>query len=313
MSLPLVVLAAGLSTRYGRLKQLEPLGPAGEAIMDYNVFDALRAGFDEVVYVVRPEIIDEVREHVARVFGDAVRSRFVIQDLDRLPPGFRAPADRRKPWGTAHAVLCAAEEIEGPLVVCNADDLYGPAAFAQLFAYLTRDDVPTEAALIGYPLRDTLAGGGGVARGLCHIGKDGLLEHVIEVHQIRRAAAWIVGVEGEDTPVDLTGDELVSMNLWGLMPSMVEGIRRQFGTFLAHWGAHPGREFFLSSAVNGHIQTYSSRVQVLDSEDSWLGITYAEDRDRFQRMLRERIAAGAYPDRLADGLAKLGASLPGRA
>jgi hypothetical protein len=129
-----------------------------------------------------------------------------------------------------------------------------------------------------------------------------MLEHVIEVHQIRRGAAWIVGIEGEDTPVDLTGDELVSMNLWGLMPSMVEGIRRQFTSFLTHWGAHPGREFFLSSAVNGHIQTYASRVQVLDSEDSWLGITYAEDRDRFQRVLRERIAAGVYPDRLADGL-----------
>ena len=303
MSLPLVVLAAGLSTRYGRLKQLERLGPGGEAIMDYNVFDAMRAGFEEVAYVVRPEILAAVREHVTAIFGDTLRTRFVIQDLGRLPPGHRAPPDRRKPWGTAHAVLCAAEELRGPIVACNADDLYGPAAFAKLFEYLTQASVDTEAALIGYPLRDTLAGGGGVARGLCHMGKDGLLEHVIEVREIRRSDAWIVGIEGDDTPIDLTGDELVSMNLWGLMPSMIEGIRRQFTAFLDLWGAHAGREFFLSSAVNGHIQTYSSRVRVLSARDSWLGITYAEDRERFQSILRERIAAGIYPPDLADGLA----------
>ena len=300
MPLPLVVMAAGLSTRFGNLKQLEPLGPNGEAILDYNVYDAIRAGCNEVVYVVRAEILEQVRTHVTGIFGDAVKARFVIQDLSRLPPGFRAPPDRRKPWGTAHAVLCASEDLEGPMIVCNADDLYGPVAFARLHEYLTQSTVPADAALIAYPLRDTLAGGGGVARGLCHIGRDGLLEHVIEVRDIRRSDAWIVGVEGEDTSIDLTGDELVSMNLWGLTPVMVEGIRGEFRRFLDHWGAHPGREFFLSTAVNSHIQTYSSRVRVLDSEDSWIGITYAEDRERFQSILGVRIEEGIYPQSLAD-------------
>jgi hypothetical protein len=304
LSLPLVVLAAGLSTRFGSLKQLEPLGPNGEAIMDYNVYDAIRAGCTEVVYVVRPEILEDVREHVRGIFGDLVRTQFVIQDLDRLPTGFKAPPDRRKPWGTAHALLCAAEDLEGPVVVCNADDLYGAAAFKQLYGYLAEGTTPAEAALIAYPLRDTLTGGGGVARGLCHIGRDNLLEHVIEVREIRRSEAWIVGIEGDDTPIDLTGDELVSMNLWGLTPSMVHGIRGEFRRFLGLWGAHPGREFFLSTAVNAHIQTYSSRVRVLDSEDSWLGITYAEDRGRFQSMLADRIEAGAYPHNLAQDLAR---------
>jgi len=303
MSLPLVILAAGLSTRYGALKQLERLGPGGEAIMDYNVYDAVRAGFDEIVYVVRPEILDAVREHVERVFGDSLATRFVIQDLAKLPPGHRAPPDRRKPWGTAHAVLCAAEGVAGPMVVCNADDLYGPAAFQELHAHLTGDD-PADAVLIGYPLRDTLAGGGGVARGLCHVGKDGLLEHVIEIREIRRSGAWIIGVEGDDSPVDLTGDELVSMNLWGLRPSMIRGIRRQFNRFLDLWGAHPGKEFFLSTAVNEHIQAYGSRVRVLGARDSWLGITYAQDRDRFQAMLTQRVEAGVYPSDLASGLVK---------
>lgn len=305
MSLPLVVLAAGLSTRYGALKQLERLGPGGEAIMDYNVFDALRAGFDEIVYVVRPEILEAVREHVGRVFGDSLQARFVIQDLAKLPPEHRAPPDRRKPWGTAHAVLCAAEELLGPVVVCNADDLYGPAAFHELYAHLTGDD-PADAALIGYPLRDTLAGGGGVARGLCHIGRDGLLEHVIEIREIRRSGAWIIGIEGDDTPIDLTGDELVSMNLWGLTPSMIRGIRRQFNRFLDLWGAHPAKEFFLSTAVNEHIQTYGSKVRVLGARESWMGITYAQDRERFQSVLAERIEGGVYPSDLAQGLVGTG-------
>ncbi|MDH3207273.1 MAG: NTP transferase domain-containing protein [Gemmatimonadota bacterium] len=306
MSLPLVVLAAGLSTRFGRLKQLERLGPSGEAIMDYNVFDALRAGFDEVTYVVRPQILEDVKAHVADVFGDSVHARFVLQDLASLPPGFRSPPDRRRPWGTAHAVLCAAEGVQGPMAVCNADDLYGPAAFKQLYDYLTGDVPPSDAALIAYPLRDTLAGGGGVARGLCHVGRNGMLEHVIEVREIRRSDAWIVGIEGEDAPIDLTGDELVSMNLWGLKPSMIEGIRNQFRRFLDLWGAHADREFFLSTAVNEHIQTYESRVHVLDSEDSWLGITYAEDRERFQSMLEHRIKAGAYPKNLTHGFVEKG-------
>lgn len=306
MSLPLVVLAAGLSTRYGALKQLDRLGPAGEAIMDYNVFDALRAGFHEVVYVVRPEILEPVREHVSRVFGGGLRARFVLQDLSALPEGYRAPPDRRRPWGTAHAVLCAAREVDGPLVVCNADDLYGPAAFMRLAEYLSGGDPASAAALIGYPLRDTLTGGGGVARGLCRIGKHGLVEHVIELREVRRSGAWILGVEGAGAQVDLTGDELVSMNLWALTPQMIAGIRLQFTRFLDLWGAHPGQEFFLSTAINEHIQTYGSSVQVLGAEDSWLGITYAEDRDRFRSMLTERIASGVYPRDLADGLVRAG-------
>jgi hypothetical protein len=299
LSVPLVVIAAGLSTRFGRLKQLEGLAPNGEAIMDYNVFDAIRAGFDEVTYVVRPEILEDIRAHVREVFGDSVLMRFVIQDLASLPPVFKAPPERRRPWGTAHAMLCAANALDGPLVVCNADDLYGPAAFEQLHDHLTRETAPSGSSLIAYPLRDTLSGGEGVARGVCHVGRDALLEHVIEVREIRRRHHWIVGGEGEDTPVDLTGDEMVSMNLWGFTAGMVDGIRYQFKRFLDLWGTHPGREFFLSTAVNEHIQTYASPVRVLDSSESWLGITHPEDRERFQMMLGDRIEAGAYQRNLA--------------
>ncbi len=302
LSLPLVVLAAGLSKRYGRLKQLEPLGPNGEAIMDYNVYDALRSGFDEIVYVVRAEILEAVRDHVGRFVTDSVPVHFVTQELDQLPTGFSAPPERRMPWGTAHAVMCAARRHAGPFAVCNADDLYGPAAFAQVHGFLNApepsDEGSVEGALIGYPLRDTLNGGGGVARGLCHVGKDAELEHIVEVRHIRRGDPWIVGLLGDDTPIDLTGHEMVSMNLWALRTPMITGISRQFRRFLERWGAHPAREFFLSTAVNEHVRAYAARVRVLGAEERWHGVTYAEDREGFREALRKRIRDGVYPESL---------------
>jgi len=305
LSASLVVLAAGLSTRYGRLKQLEPLGPSGEAIMDYNVYDAVRAGFGRVLFVVRREILDDVRSHVAATLGEALEAEFVLQELTYLPEGFRAPPDRRKPWGTAQAVLIAAERTDGPFAVCNADDQYGPGAFRLLHEYLSLDPVPTEGVLVGYPLRETLSGSGGVARGVCHLGRDQLLEHVIEVRDIRRKDAWIVGVEGDANPVELTGDELVSMNLWGLTPPIVGGMRRRFEDFLHIWGASASQEFFLSSAINAQIQVGSARVRALHARDPWFGLTHAGDQAWTQAKLLERIEAGVYPRMLADALAAI--------
>jgi hypothetical protein len=305
LSIPLVVLAAGLSTRYGRLKQLEPLGPSGEAIMDYNVFDALRAGFSSVTYIVREEILTDVRSHVRSIFGDALPADFLLQSLDHLPEGFRAPPDRRKPWGTAQAVLIAAEHLRRPFAVCNADDLYGPGDFGLLHEYLGRDPVPTEGVLVGYPLRETLSGSGGVARGICHVGRDALLEHVIEVRDIRRKDAWIVGVVGDGVSVELGGDELVSMNLWGLTPSIVEGMGRRFREFLELWGADTTREFFLSSAINAQIQVGSAKVRALHARDPWFGLTHAEDQAPARALLLERVQAGVYPERLGKGLPAL--------
>jgi hypothetical protein len=301
---PLVVLAAGLSTRYGRLKQLEPLGPSGEAIMDYNVYDAVRAGFGRVIFVVRREIEVDVRSHVQRVFGDALAAEYAVQDLEWLPEGFRTPPDRRKPWGTAQAVLIAAERASGAFGVCNADDQYGPGAFALLHQYLTLDPVPTEGVLVGYPLSETLSGSGGVARGICHMGRDALLEHVIEVRDIRKKDAWIVGTEGDAGHVELTGDELVSMNIWGLTPAIVDGMRRRFVDFLHVWGASTTDEFFLSSAINAQIQVGSATVRALHARDPWFGLTHAGDQEWTRAMLLDRIEAGVYPRDLAAGLAR---------
>jgi hypothetical protein len=306
VSLPLVVLAAGLSTRFGRLKQLHPIGPGGEAILDYNVFDAARAGFDRVLFVVRPEILDPMREHVSRCIGEALEVDYVVQELTQIPEGFRSPPDRRKPWGTGHAVLQAAERLGSePFAVCNSDDLYGPGAFQILSNHLRSEPMPAVSALVGYPLDDTLSGSGEVARGVCVLRREGFLERITEVREIRRKDGWITGIEVDGEPVELTGNETVSMNLWGFMPSVVGLMRRQFTRFLELWGADPKHEFFLSTAVNGQIKLDATRVLVMHAPDPWFGMTHAADHDRTKAALVERISAGIYPAKLVDGFMSL--------
>ena len=302
MTPTLVVLAAGMSSRYGRLKQLEPLGPHGEAIMDYNVFDARRAGFGDVVYVVRREIQADVERHVSDVFGGSLAPRFVRQEIEALPAGHQPPPDRRKPWGTTQAVLIASAASEGPWGVCNADDLYGPGAFELLGSYLRQEPVPSDGVLVGYPLLETLSGAGGGARAICHVGREGYLEHVLEMRDIRQRGGLIVGVDGDDTTVELSGEEVVSMNLWGLAQSVVSGIGRRFRQYLEVWGGDSDREFPLSTAVNDLIQSEGVRVRVLHARDPWLGLTHAEDREPMQSLLLDRIEQDVYPERLGDAL-----------
>jgi hypothetical protein len=299
MAPTLVVLAAGLSTRYGRLKQVDPMGPAGESIMDYNVFDAVQAGFPQVVFVVRPEIEAQVREHVDAVVGSAVPTGYVHQTLGEVPPELPAPPERRKPWGTGHAVICASSQVAGPFAVCNADDLYGADAFRQLFLHLSERPPRTEAALVGYTLSDTLSGSGGVARGICVLGRDRLLEQVTEVREIRRVDGWITGEEPGGEVVEMEGNEVVSMNLWGFSDAVVELLRRQFRRFLGRWGGDPSSEFPLSTALNEQVQMGTVRVAVLPGRSEWFGVTHATDRSEAEARLRSRIAEGAYPDNLA--------------
>lgn len=295
----LVVLAAGMSTRYGRLKQVDPMGPSGESIMDYNVFDAARVGFSRVVFVIRPEIEETVREHVGRVLGDAFPVDFVHQTLDQVPSDLPPPPERVRPWGTGHAILCAAPRLKGPFVVCNADDLYGTDAFRQLFEHLTTVPLPTEAAMVGYTLADTLSGSGGVARGICILGKDRLLQRVTEVREIRRVEGWITGEEAPGEQVELQGDEKVSMNLWGFSDPVVEALGRQFARFLERWGGDTTAEFPLSTAISEQVQLRSTRVAVLFGKNEWFGVTHASDGDDARAMLKARVEEGHYPPDLA--------------
>lgn len=242
---------------------------------------------------------------MATCIGDTFETHFVCQELDQLPGGYHAPSDRTKPWGTAHAVLCAADSVDGPFAVCNADDLYGPGAFQLLGEHMSLDPVPTEAALVGYTLRSTLSGSGGVARGVCLLGKHDLLERLTEVRSVRKSDGWVTGLATDGAPIELTGEEVVSMNLWGFTPPVIGLLRRQFQRFLEYWGSDTHEECFLSTTINAQIELGATGVRVLRAPDTWFGVTHAADRSRSAAILRERVASGVYPQKLVDAFTRL--------
>lgn len=300
-----MILAAGLSKRYGRLKQLDPLGPGGEAIMDYNIYDAARAGFGRAVVITRPEILDDVVAHVTDTVGNALQLDFVEQTLDVDVDGFSTPPDRAKPWGTGHAVLLAGQTLPGPFAVCNSDDLYGPGAFRLLHDHLAGERRRTHAALVGYTLRDTLSRSGGVSRAVCTLRGERQLARITEVQDIRPTDGWITGRELNGEPVELEEEATVSMNIWGFTPHVVELLARQFVRFLESWGADPVAEFYLSTALNNQVQIDATRVTVLEAPDKWFGVTHADEREQARQRLAERIREGVYPEGLAAGFAAL--------
>lgn len=297
MDLTLVILAAGLSTRYGGLKQLEAVGPGGEALLDYGIYDAMRAGYSKVVLVIRRELEALFRDHVGRVFGDSIATSYASQELEALPPGYSVPDGRAKPWGTGHAVLAAEAEVDGPFVVMNADDFYGAAAFRALVDHLRRvsDSEVPEFAAAGYRLRDTLSPSGGVSRAVCELDGDGYLVRVTEVKSIREEGETIAGLTLAGERLELTGDETISMNLWAATPAAFPLLRAGFSRFLERHGDEGDAEFLLSMAVNEAIARREMRVRVIQTPGPWLGVTYPEDRPHVAEKLEELIGAGHYP------------------
>ena len=291
--LSLVILAAGMSTRYGRLKQLEPVGPSGEALLDYGVHDALRAGFERIVLVIRPELEVVFRTHCAERWG-GVPLAVAHQKLDQLPPGVVAPPDRVKPWGTAHAVLAAAALVDGACGVSNADDFYGSSAFAALAAHLTGDN--DAHALVGYRLDETLSEHGGVSRGVCDL--DGhRLRGLTEILDIRRDEAHLRGRAPDGRLRELRGDALVSMNLWGFRPAVFAFLEEAFRAFVARPAAATG-ECLLSSTLGELAAADRVRLHVLPTAERWMGVTHPDDREPVAARLGALVAEGRYPPRL---------------
>jgi len=288
----LVILAAGVGSRYGGPKQIEPVGPAGATLLDYSIYDARRAGFGTVVVVTRPEL--------ATAF-DRIDATVAIQRLDDIPAGLTMPAARTKPWGTGHAVLAAATAVRSPFAVVNADDFYGRAAFTRAAEFLDAghgDEAPERFAIIAYPLRDTLSAAGGVNRAVCRADGDGWLETVEEVVDIRRLEdGTYQGTDAHGRPVRLSGDALVSMNLWAFTPAVFTVLRRGFAEFLRQPGAGQG-EFLISHAIRDAVRRGEARVRLLGTRARWLGVTYPDDRPRVAAVLRQLVAAGEYPERL---------------
>lgn len=326
-NLSLVILAAGVGRRFGGLKQLVPVGPGGEAILDYTVFDAIRAGVDHVVFVVRPEIETEFRTFVEARFADRAKIDFVCQRIDALPGGFMAPAARTKPWGTAHAVLAAANAVCGPFMVANADDFYGADAIDAMARFLAGGG--EEYGLVTYAMRDTLPPDAAVSRALCRVSAGGYLESIEELTAVKAAVGRGRGASGTDvgavsegpdgTRRLFRGDEPVSMNLWGLHHDVFEHLRVGFRAFLTAGTAHRAvaqgdapaagktitrtellaSEYYLPDCINDLVAAGRKRVRVLRAGGSrWFGMTHPADRERVAAAIGRLVEQGAYPERL---------------
>lgn len=297
----LLILAAGMGSRYGCLKQVDPVGPSGETLMDYAVFDALAAGFDRVVFVIRRDFEAAFRDAVGRKYEGRVAVDYAFQALDDLPAGFALPADRAKPWGTAHAIRAARRLLPAPFVMINADDFYGRDAFQALGAFLqapAADGSRLHFAMAGYGLRQTLSEHGTVARGVCRVGPDGLLLGVTEMTKLAPVPGGVENREGAGAPVRLTGRETVSMNIWGFVPGLLPALEERFPAWLRANTANPKAEWYIPMVVNELVKEGRADVRVLSAESPWFGITYREDRPRVAAAVASLVAAGAYPARL---------------
>jgi UTP-glucose-1-phosphate uridylyltransferase len=292
----LLVLAAGMGSRYGGLKQIDPVGPQGETIIDYSIYDALRAGFGKVVFVIRKDIEEPFKKMVGARFEKKVAVEYVFQELDKLPPGFAVPVGRTKPWGTGQAILMAADVIREPFAAINADDFYGAHSFRVLAEHLQKGG--GDFAMVGFILRNTLSEFGSVARGVCQTTGDSLLESVTEMTKIERAGSGAKTVGPDGQPLALTGDETVSMNMWGFTPALFEQLRRLFVEFLNKNGKEEKSEFYIPGVVNDLVRAKLARVKVLRTTDSWFGVTYREDRPYVVEGIRKLIARGDYPEKL---------------
>jgi hypothetical protein len=289
-----VVLAAGMSTRFGSPKQLVPVGPSGEALLDYALFDAARAGFGDAIIVVRPETEPNFQAHVAEFIGPSFPVRFVHQTLS--DPRRPAPSRRTKPWGTGHAVLAAAPALSGPFAVCNADDFYGATAYRQVRDHLTaRDPASAEYLVVAYRLRSTLSPHGGVSRAILELDAAGYLVRLTEVREVAGRPGELSGSTSEGVVGELNGDEPVSMNLWGFTPYVLPVLRRQFEAFVTRRGSEPTEEFLLSEALGEQAITGEARIRVVPAQESWFGLTVAADADLVRQAIGELIAGGVYP------------------
>jgi hypothetical protein len=292
----LLVLAAGMGTRYGGLKQVVPVNAAGEALIDYSVYDAMHAGFSKVVFVIRRDIEDAFKAGVGRKLEPHINVAYAFQELDSLPPGFTVPAGRNKPWGTLHATLIGAALVEGPFAVINADDFYGAESYRVLAQHLQTN--ATDCAMVGFILRNTLSDFGPVSRGICSVGDNRLLLSTVETTKIVRDGNGARSIEDGVAGTELSGDEVVSMNMWGFNRTIVALLANKFREFLKACGSDLKAESYLPKAVNHLIAEEQARVDVLRTNDVWCGVTYPEDHAQVVDTIRGLTHEGKYPEQL---------------
>jgi UTP-glucose-1-phosphate uridylyltransferase len=296
----LLILAAGMGSRFGGLKQVEPVGPNGEAIIDYSIYDAIRAGFGKVVFIIRESFADAFKEKFDAKLKGKIEVEYVYQELDMLPEGFKLPEGREKPWGTAHAILVAKNVIKEPFCALNADDFYGFNAYKAMAKFLTESKDPMEYSMVGYKLNDTLSEFGSVSRGICGEDNNNNLVKIVETLKIIKRVNEIISIENDGSETSLTGNEIASMNNWGFKPSVFEQLEKRFSQFLKTEIDKPKSEMYIPSVVFDLIDDKVATVKVLEANSPWFGVTYKEDKPFVIEKINTLIANSEYPEKLWD-------------
>jgi NDP-sugar pyrophosphorylase family protein len=297
----LLILAAGMGSRYGGLKQLDGMGPSGEVVMDYSVFDAIRAGFGKVVFVIRRDFEEQFKTQLGSRFEGHIQVEYAFQDLHDLPEGFTLPEGRTKPWGTAHAMLAAASVVHEPCLMINADDFYGQDAFRIIAEDLIKprsNDGKAHYSMAGFLLKNTLSEHGSVARGICTTDDKGMLSSLTEMTKIFRTENGAENREVPDAPVMLTGNEPVSMNFFGFTPDFFGALKSAFTEFLKEKGTSLTAECYVPSVVNDLIRDGKADVRVIETSGKWFGVTYPEDKEEVVGSIKALVDAGEYPSPL---------------
>jgi len=294
----LIVLAAGMGSRYGGNKQLDEIGPSGETIIDYSIYDAIRAGFGKIVFVIRRDIEEQVKDRFVERLKNKIIVDYVFQEITKLPEGVKVSPERKKPWGTSHAILVTRDKTKEPFGVINADDYYGVESFRILYDFLTTDKDPNCYCIVGYKLGNTLSDHGHVNRGVCEVGDDGLLRNIAEVRQIGKTSngAEAPGTDGKN--LHFTGNEVVSMNLFGFKTTCYDFLGREFRNFIDKNGMDPKSELDIPTSLDRFVKNGDLSIKVLNSDERWFGVTYREDKPYVVESIRQMIRKGIYPARI---------------
>lgn len=296
----LLILAAGMGSRFGGLKQVEPVGPNGEAIIDYTIFDAIRAGFGKVVFIIRESFADAFREKFDAKLKGKIKVEYVFQELDKLPEGFSLPEGREKPWGTAHAILVAKDVINEPFCALNADDFYGRNAYRVMADFLNSSEDEKEYSMVGYRLDNTLSDFGSVSRGICSVDENNNLKKIVETTKILKKDNAVISIEPDGSEKTLSGKENASMNIWGFKPSIFSTLEKKFVSFLKNEIDKPKSEMYIPSVVFEMIDEGLANVKVLEADSPWFGVTYKEDKPFVIEKIQKLVNAGEYPEKLWD-------------
>ncbi|MCG8410016.1 MAG: nucleotidyltransferase [Bacteroidales bacterium] len=299
MDLTLLVLAAGMGSRYGGLKQLDQVGPSGETIIDYSVYDAIEAGFNKVVFIIRKDIEKEMKELLFDKYSQKIKVEYVFQEIDKVPAGTTIPTDRVKPWGTGHAVLMAKDIINEPFVVINADDFYGKSAFKVVADYMKsqQDNLKGKNCMAGYLLKNTLSENGTVSRGVCQVNNNHDLVEITEITKIGKENDKIIAKDTDET-IELNGNSFVSMNFWGFTPDVFPELEKEFKEFIINNSENIKSEYYIPNIVSHQINNKLASVKVLEATDQWFGVTYKEDKPVVVEKINKLTQEGKYPNKL---------------